>query len=123
VPLNNADGLCGVNLYSKQKERIMKKIFAIALLLGAVSLTANAQRSTSNYPQWALSKEVQKQQFRNVLYRPATVTTAGAIVTSKGIANLQANREMRSTSKVAMNGTPSFVISKGVARKQYESKR
>ena len=101
----------------------MKKIVAIAFILGAFTLTANAQRSTSSYPQWALTKEVQKHQFRNVLYRPATVTTAGAFVTSKGIANLQANREVRSVSKVAMKGTPSFVISKGVARKQYESKR
>ena len=101
----------------------MKKIFAIALLLGTISLTANAQRSTSPYPQCALSKEVHKHQFRNVLYRPATVTTASSVITSKGIANLQANRELRKTTKVTMKGTPSFVISKGVARKQYESKR
>ncbi len=101
----------------------MKKILAMAFLFGVISLTASAQRPTSNYPQWALSKEVQKYQFRNVLYRPATVTTAGAIVTSKGIAAMQANRQVRSTSKVAMKGTPAFVISKGVARKQYESKQ
>lgn len=101
----------------------MKKILTLALLLGTISLTANAQRSTSNYPYWAVTKEVQKHQFRNVLYSPANVTTAGVIVTSKGIANFQANREVRSTAKVKMQGTPSFVVSKGVARKQYESKR
>lgn len=101
----------------------MKKILALTFLLAAFTLTSNAQRSTSNYPTWAVSKEVQKYQFRNVLYSPATVTTAGGIVTSKGIANLQANRELRSTNKVAMKGTPAFVISKGVARKQYEDKR
>lgn len=100
----------------------MKKIFAIAVLFGAFSLTANAQRQTSTYPSWTLSKEVQKYQFRNVLYTPATVTTAGAIVTSKGIANLQANRTPRATAQVATKGIPSIAISKGVAKKQYESK-
>jgi hypothetical protein len=101
----------------------MKKILALAVLMSAVVFGAQAQRSTSTYPHWTISKEIQKQQFRNVIYTPSVLTTSSdARVASKGIVAVQNRGTAVRTGRVSTGGTPSFVISKGVARKQYEKR-
>lgn len=105
----------------KQNSTNMKKSIVALGLLILISAGVNAQ-TKETHPSLAISKDVQKLQFRNTEFTPAILTTTTALPSSKGIAQIQNNRtEIKG--KVAMTGTPSWVISKGVARKQYEQSK
>lgn len=89
------------------------------LAFSVISAAALAQQAES-YPTWTISKDVQKIQFRNALYTPAAVKTATTLPYAKGIV-IQNNRQTDKKSvDVRMDGMPSSVIQKGVARMQYE---
>lgn|SRR5690242_9394000 len=101
----------------------MKKISIILLLSAALPFAAVAQSNerTDNYPYWTISKDVQRMQYKDVVFVPAKITTGDAAWSvSKGVQQLQANREQKSTGRVQMTGYPSWIISKGVARMNYE---
>lgn len=102
--------------------RGMKKILMITGLFTIIAFAANAQRSTSSYPHWTIGNELQKMQFRNVTFVPSVIVTNRGPLAAKGIAEFQSRPTKRiKPTKVTMNGgTPSWVISKGVARMQYE---
>jgi hypothetical protein len=97
----------------------MKKILILAGVMSVFAFSAQAQRSYSTYPYWTLSKEIQKMQFRNTLQVPGTITTTETIASSKGVAAHQ-KQSTQPKVRVKTSGTPSWVISKGVARIQRE---
>jgi hypothetical protein len=100
----------------------MEKILIITGLFTILAFNANAQRTKGTYPYWTIGNELQKMQFRNVTFVPSVIVTHRGPLSSKGIAEFQnrPTRRIRPT-KVTMNGgTPSWIISKGVARIQYE---
>jgi hypothetical protein len=102
----------------------MKKYLIITCLLMLAVVSASAQRTRSNYPHWAIGNELQKFQFRNVGFVPATIITHTGPRSSKGIAELQNTPTRRKRpARVTLSGTPSWVISKGVARVQYEKSK
>ena len=84
-----------------------------------ISAAALAQQ-TESYPTWTISKDVQKIQFRNSLYTPADVKTATTLPYAKAIATLNNRQSQKESVAVRMDGMPSSVIQKGVARAQYE---
>jgi hypothetical protein len=99
----------------------------LILILGlAVCVTANtvAQNVTKkdSYPYWTLSKEVQRFQFKDVEYTPSVIATGNMLFTSsKGVQRISDKGQVtEKAGRVAFTGTPSWVISKGVARMQYE---
>jgi len=99
----------------------MRKISIILLFSAALPFAAMAQSEerTDNYPYWTISKDVQRIQYRDVVFVPAKITT-GAWNVSKGVQQLAVNRAPKSTGQVSMTGYPSWTISKGVARMNYE---
>lgn len=103
----------------------MKKLILILSFLGVISFTSYGQElRKSNYPHWTISKDVHRMQYRTVQFVPATITTTNrSPAVTKGVTQYQASRGPELTGKVAMTGTPSWVISKGVARKQAERKQ
>jgi len=99
----------------------MKKIaLTVALaVLGIVAVQAQDGKK-DNYPVWSISKGVQQLQFKNVTFLPAKVTTTNHILgVSKGAQSINQQEEVKG--KVDMTGTPAWIISKGVARFQYEA--
>ena len=100
----------------KQK-KIMKRVLILPLL-ALCSLTAFAQSENTN-PAW-ISKDVQKIQYRNSPIASSVVTTAARPLVSKGVAVIANRQTSAATSRVAMTGTPASVISKPVAKQQYE---
>lgn len=101
----------------------MKKIIALLCLffVAAGAYAQDGQNKKSNYPYWTISKDVQRMQYSNVEFVPATIETGNSVVhVSKGIALTSVSRSSRATGVVKMTGMPASVISKGVARMQYE---
>ena len=71
------------------------------------------------HPIWVISKDVQRLQFRNSVYEGgALIAGDGSIAVSKGVNRINAKK--RSNTPIIRSGMPSHVISKGVARWQYE---
>lgn len=104
----------------------MKKIIALLSLSLVVTVAFGQQNkmTKSNYPYWTISKDVQRMQYANVEYVPATITTGNSTVhISKGVNLVAARPTSESRGLVKMTGTPSHVISKGVARMQHERNR
>ena len=96
----------------------MKKLSIIFFLTGCMAWAAQAQEK-ENYPYWAISKDVQRIQYKDVTLAPAKITTGtGGWVISKGV---QQPKEEAPKGTVAKTGYPSWTISKGVARKQFEN--
>ena len=101
----------------------MKKLMACLCLTAGFALTTFAQEreiTRETYPYHTISKGVQQLQFKNTTYVPAKITTGDlATVSGKGV-NKFSTRRSNDFTAVQMTGTPSWVISKGVARMQYE---
>jgi hypothetical protein len=100
----------------------MKKVM-MGLCLGvfaSISVLAQtpASEKKTTYPFWTISKEVQRMQFRGYQMEMPLITTGTAVFSSKGVHNF--NRKQGASGTVQMTGMPSYVISKGVARMQYE---
>ena len=103
----------------------MRKISIILLFSAALPFAAMAQSNerTDSYPYWTISKDVQRMQYKDVAFVPAKIATGGtAWSISKGVQQLSANREQKSTGQVRMTGYPSWTISKGVARMNNEKR-
>jgi hypothetical protein len=85
-----------------------------------VTSGAIAQRDGGIAPQ-AISKDVQRFAMRKMIFVPARIVTAPYQLSSKPV-QLIGKRTVANTDfqKVQMTGIPSHVISKGVARMQYE---
>lgn len=102
----------------------MKRILAGICLVAGFSFAAVAQENAAKsetYPYHTISKDVQRLQFRNVEFTPARITTGDLLtVSSKGVSRISASRSAATPSNVQLKGMPSHVISKGVARMQYE---
>lgn len=102
----------------------MKTLLVVLMLTGFGPIIAKAQQAEAkknSSPHWTITKDVQRIQLRNPVFVPANVTTGNTGLTvSKGVQQAQVKRSFEPTGKVAMTGTPSWVISKGVARMQYE---
>jgi hypothetical protein len=97
----------------------MKKIFFALCLTGFVAAGAFAQE-TENYPYHTISKDVQKIQFK-APYVPSVVTTGNLeAAMSKGVATVHSKRTKAPAVTINTPGIPPQVISKGVARMQYE---
>jgi hypothetical protein len=99
----------------------MKKYLLILSLL-AISVIQvmgqSAAKYKSNYPYWTISKDIQRHQFRDVLYVPAAPATGDvAWVASKNVTHINRQRTFLSR-PVKMGGTPVHVVSKGIARMQ-----
>lgn len=89
-------------------------------MLGLVTAAAFGQK-TERYPIHVITKGVQQIQFRNSVYRPALMVTGDLNgVASKGVTRVQAPDKREPVRVIRKTGTPSHVISKGVARRQYE---
>ena len=101
----------------------MKKIIAFLFLcfVAAGTFAQDNPVRKSNYPYWTISKDVQRMQYSNVEYTPATIVTGNSTThLSKGISLASVRRSSEATGTIKMTGMPSSVISKGVARMQYE---
>jgi hypothetical protein len=101
----------------------MKKPGLVMFFVGCMVYAASAQTEErkDSYPSWTISKDVQRLQFRQVAYVPATITTGSAVpVVSKGVQQISVRKAARPSVRITTTGTPSWVISKGVARMQYE---
>ncbi|HYF70301.1 MAG TPA: hypothetical protein VD884_19315 [Ohtaekwangia sp.] len=97
------------------------KTLALVLSFIGIASVSFAQNPEREYPNRAISKDVQRLQFNDVNPLVEINTGTATMVVSKGI---HAEREPKKLSgKVAMTGTPGRVISKGVARMQYEKTR
>ncbi|HEY9006600.1 hypothetical protein [Ohtaekwangia sp.] len=101
----------------------MKRLGLVIILIAVVTLV-NAQdvkTKSESYPYWTISKDVQRLPYRNVKYIPAKISTGDlALNVSKGVQRLNAQRAPRQTGYITMPGYPAWIISKGVARMQYE---
>lgn len=99
--------------------KLMKKlVLGLCVMMGASIVSFGQQANDRQYP--AISKDVQRLQIKDEWYKPARITTGDVTaVSSKGVNRISKKAETRTTS-VRTGGTPSWVISKGVARKQYE---
>lgn len=103
----------------------MKKILIIAAfcLVGAAASFGQARELPGNtYPVWTMSNEVQKMHLRRTtVYTPSVIAAGNARAFTKGIASVQA--KPKTSRAIRGEGTPPWVISKGVARMQYEKNR
>jgi hypothetical protein len=100
--------------------KLMKKLVLGLCLATGISIASFGQQKNS-HPYRAISKDVQRLQIKSEWYEPARITTGDVTaISSKGVHQINARRSARHTGSVQMNGTPSWVISKGVARMQYE---
>jgi hypothetical protein len=97
----------------------MKKLVLGLFLITGVSVVSFGQQANDRqYP--AISKDVQRLQIKEDWYKPAQITTGDvAAVSSKGVHRISKKGKTQTTS-VRTGGTPSWVISKGAARMQYE---
>jgi hypothetical protein len=100
----------------------MKKVM-MGLCLGVfASISVFGQTPASEkkttYPYWTISKDVQRMQFRDYQMEMPRITTGNVVFSSKGIHRFTTKQEASGT--VQMTGMPSYIISKGVARMQYE---
>jgi hypothetical protein len=97
-----------------------KAMILFCLTLAATFAYAQHGATKSNYPYQTISKDVQRIQYRNVQFQPATIKIGDvAQFSTKGISRVQ-RKQTTPSIEVKMNGMPSHVISKGVARMQYE---
>jgi hypothetical protein len=94
----------------------MKKIVAVIGFCLSAIIVVHAQQKD---PALVNLKEVQKLQLRKSAFVPARVESGSLFHISKAVQllNIPATRVRP---EVQMTGTPSSVISKGVARMQYE---
>lgn len=73
-------------------------------------------------PVW-LSKDIHKMQFRKSGIEISEVRTSmSGLSISKHVQYVSPNRSYQRGGKVSLSGMPASVISKGVARMQYEKK-
>jgi hypothetical protein len=97
---------------------------ASIVVLGFVFVASGAfaqerVQKKSNYPYWTISKDIQRAQYKDIVRESATITTGDvSMFGSKGINKINARPSRKEL--VSMKGMPSHVISKGVARMQYE---
>lgn len=109
--------------FSKAKAvicKLMKKLVLGLCLATGVSIAAFGQQK-DGHTHHVVSKDVQRMQIKNEWFEPARITTGDvAAVSSKGVNQLAAKRSHRRSGTIKTGGTPSWVISKGVARMQYE---
>lgn len=96
----------------------MKKlVLGLCLVTGASVVSFGQQANDRQYP--AISKDVQRLQIKDDWYKPAQLTTGDvAAVSSKGVHRIGKGKTQATS--VRTGGMPSWVISKGVARMQYE---
>jgi hypothetical protein len=99
------------------KKLIMVLAFAVSASITAWGQTPASEKKTT-YPYWTISKDVQRMQFRGYQLQMPVISTTNMVFSSKGIHSFSAKPQ--STGTVQMTGMPSYVISKGVARMQYE---
>ena len=101
----------------------MKALPIIALFIFFLGSAAMAQSSNekSNYPYYTISKDVQKVQYKNIEHMPAKITMVSPSLTqSKGSAQILNKKEISEKRQLVRVGYPSWTISKGVARRQFE---
>jgi hypothetical protein len=96
----------------------MKKYVALFSLL-LTSIAAQTQ-STAIYSDPSLAKEVHKINFRNQKHVPARVITALFVPQSKEVSYIHSDKLTTPKGSIQMKGIPASIISKGVARMQYE---
>jgi hypothetical protein len=105
--------------------KTMKTLVLSMLFSAGVCFTSfgQAPQQTVSYPYWTISKDIQRMVFRNSVYVPARITTGDLLkVSGKGVHAISVKSDDNATKPqpVKTNGTPSWVVSKGVARWQYE---
>ena len=95
----------------------MKKVVLILSLVAAPFFLRAQDSATSNFPHWTISKEVQRQAYRDVATVPVTLTITDVSATvSKNI-----HRTEATPGKPAKRtGYPSWTISKPAARQSFE---
>lgn len=100
--------------------KLMKKlVLGLCLVTGANLVSFGQQANDRQYP--AISKDVQRLQIKDDWYKPARITTGDvAAVSSKGVHQISTKDQTPGTTAVRTGGMPSWVISKGAARMQYE---
>jgi hypothetical protein len=94
----------------------MKSLVIIAgLVLTCFTTHAQNDVSQNTYPVWTISKDVQKIQFRNTQNISAiAVTGSNSMVVSKGV---HSTSQSTVTGRVRKTGTPAWLISKDAARR------
>jgi hypothetical protein len=99
----------------------MKTVSLIILFVVASSMIVNAQdlnAKKDTYPVWTISKDVQRLQFRNVIFVPAKIALGD--VSSVASKDVHKKSIEKRGGYVATNGYPTWTISKGVVRQQAE---
>ncbi|MBT1703601.1 hypothetical protein [Chryseosolibacter indicus] len=101
----------------------MKKVVLVLsfVLVTVLVYGQESEAGKSTYPYWTISKDIQKFQLKDYQFTPATVQTGSLVwVQSKPVASTYQQDKDVKPAKVVMTGTPASVISKDVARMQYE---
>jgi hypothetical protein len=94
-----------------------KTILSVVVLIMAATWTY----AQETYPIHTISKDVQKIQFRGKAHTPSSMVTGDlTALSSKGVARLQPKLTSNTGVVIKTTGIPPHVISKGVARMQYE---
>jgi hypothetical protein len=88
-------------------------------MLASVATFAQDNKGGRSYV-LPISKEIQRMQFQNA--RPAVLVAGNYVNLSKSIHQVSASRRPVGSTRIDLSGTPPHVISKGVARMQYERK-
>ena len=98
----------------------MKTVALVLTFIGIASVSF-AQSPERDYPNRAISKDVQRVQFTDVNPLVEINTGNATMVVSKSVQTVK--ESSRVSEKVVMKPMPARVISKGVARMQYEKSR
>ena len=100
----------------------MRPFITFALVFFATAVLAQEDEvKYSTYPLWTVSKDVQLIQYRNTIFKPARIYTGNAYTISKDVNWHQTMRRTpQPVQRVSANGMPASVVSKGLARHQYQ---
>jgi hypothetical protein len=103
------------------KQQLKQRIKLLASAMFVLLASAAVAQRDGGIPPQAISKEIQKFAMRKMVFVPARVVAGPYLFTSKSVQTIgRPTSETRSYSRVQMTTLPSHVISKGVARMQYE---
>lgn len=94
------------------------KLLALFFLAPVFMATAQKTEKQDSYPYWAISKDIQRVQYKNTLHIPVKIALGD--VRSSVSKSIHRNNGPVRQGTVSTTGYPTWTISKGIARQQAE---